>query len=174
MNHSLVILLFLTILFSSANVYGELLVQLDKETVSPVNDPVNIRVKLNYVPKDNFVYAQIIDPTGNSVLERYFPVDQNGEFDILFVGNLAFGIPSISEGIYVIKITGINNNNTVTDTNFFALHTKQQSLEQTEKNNEKSGVILISMIIMIFFIIALVLILKLKKYIINRINSKNH
>lgn len=144
MNHSLPIFLPLTLLFLFANVYAELSVEIDKDTVSPINDPINIRVKLDYVPQDNFVYAQIVNSMGNSVLEGYLPVDQNGEFNIVFAGDPFSNIPPISEGIYVIKIVGIKNNNTITDTNFFMLHTKQPSSEQTKKNSEQNGGCLIA------------------------------
>lgn len=207
-------------LFSSTNVYGELLVELDKKIVSPVNDPIDVKVKLDYVPQDNFAYSEIHDSKGNSVMETYLPVDQNGYFDIELVGSNS---SPIYGGIYVIKVTGINKNNTVTDTNFFTLYNDQQSLKQTETKKQQNsslsptilelgkknsflkefanigitpllyalslidinshisesklifyGLILIGVNIAIYFIIALVLILKLKKYIINRISSKNH
>lgn len=283
MNSSLIIFLLFTILFSSANVYAELLIELDNETVYSTDDPVFITAKLDYIPQDNFVMVQIFDSRGNAAYVRYTPVDPNGYlcgFVIpdaqknifpncinLFVGK---SNTPLDEGIYEIKVTGRNNNEIVTDSNFFTLHIIQQSQNSSETtdtqngggcliatatfNSELSpqvqnlreirdnvvlktesgrlfmtsfnyiyysfsptisdlerenrflkeiikigitpllstlsllnidphisehelifyGVILIGMNIMIYFLIPSFLILKLKKYIINRINSKNH
>ena len=152
MNSSLIIFLLFTILFSSANVYAELLIELDKEIASSIDDPVFITVKLDYIPQDNFVLFQIFDSMGNIVNENYIPVDQNGylcgfvirdaERNIFpncvldFVGR---SNSPLAGGIYEIEVIGRSNNEIVIDSNFFTLHIIQQSQNSSEITDTQNG-----------------------------------
>ena len=134
--------LFLFSIFSHEDVFAELLVTLDNEIVSSMNDDVIISVKLDYSPKDNFIVVQLKDPDGFLFFNRFIPVDDLNSFKINFAGNDNF---SLSGGIYEIKLTGIVDDDTIIDTNSFVLFIKEESIISSDSTDiENNGGCLIA------------------------------
>jgi hypothetical protein len=122
---------FLIILTFNGNAFAELLVTLDNEIVSSMNEDVVISVKLDYSPKDNFVVVQLKDPDSFLFFNRFIPVDDLNNFKINFAGNDSF---PLSGGIYEIKVTGIDDD-TIIDTDSFIIFIKEESVISSDSTD---------------------------------------
>jgi hypothetical protein len=136
MNLFVLSILFLFLLFSYENVFAELSVKLDKDIISSIDEPILLEVKLDYMPKDNSAIVQITDPTGYLYLNRFVSTDNNGEFKISFGGRASFPLHG---GIWEIKVIGIDNEDTVTDTSFLTINVRQQSIIPTNSTDSQNN-----------------------------------
>jgi hypothetical protein len=128
-------ILFISLLFP--DVYSELMVQVDKDTILPFGDTATITATLDYVPKRNLVMVQIFDSTGSAFFAgREVQVDNNGVLKTDFQG---YRIPVVG-GVYKIVVTGINENDKIIENiGFFSIGLKKEQILVESLTSEKNG-----------------------------------